>query len=96
MDRVEALLQRGGSQVQVVIKYKTIRPGLKDEEKLIAKARIRQLAFELSPAREADLCLFQCLGLIDDSIEPPRYGLVLKMTGISIGYSCIEHSRGRL
>lgn len=69
---------------QVIIEYKTIRQSLTDEEKLIAKTRIRQLAFQLLHARDPNVCLFQCLGLIEDSLTPLRYGIVLKMADTPI------------
>lgn len=79
IQRCEGLFRSATSSEQVIIEYKTIRPSLKAEEKLIAKTRIRKMAFQLLHARDPDVCLFQCIGLIEDSLEPLRYGVVLKM-----------------
>ncbi|MCJ1270694.1 hypothetical protein MMC22_010591 [Lobaria immixta] len=82
--RSEGLFRSATGSEQVIIEYKTIRQSLTDEEKLIAKTRIRQLAFQLLHARDPYVCLFQCLGLIEDSLTPLRYGIVLKMADTPI------------
>lgn len=82
--RCEGLFRSATSSEQVIIEYKTLRPSLKSEEVLIAKTRIRQMAFQLLHARDPDVCLFQCIGLIEDSLTPLRYGIVLKMADVPV------------
>jgi hypothetical protein len=78
-ERSEARLINGKRSVPVVIEYKTIRADLKDEEKFLAKTRIRQAAYQLLKPRHLDVCLLQCVGLTVDRFNPLRYGIVLKL-----------------
>lgn len=89
-NRFEGLLTKGASSIQVLIEYKATQ--LTEAEAMgNARARIKELAFQLSEKRDEDLCLFQCEGYFEESHVPPKFALVYRVSG-SAGYGIISLS----